>query len=247
MTRSVPALRIDSTGTTKKSELVVDEVEISISVSGAISGKEAIPASPHDPENLLRGVLFRKFGVLPGDVRITQPDENRFHYEVRSIGTGGYVQTLPGSKPGPKSSIFQPRFSPHAILETATLLHSVSRTHHDTGGVHVILYVSGSYRIWTEDISRHSAVDRLLGKLISRPLFPWPGIVMTSCRLTEDLLRRIGTINPPLVASVSAPSASAVDYAASRSITLCGFIRNGRLNVYSGFDRIAGESTAPTE
>lgn len=111
-----------------------------------------------------------------------------------------------------------------------------------TGGTHCAALFDGSGGLiaFAEDVGRHNALDKCAGSALLCGRQGDTAIVMLSSRLSLEMIKKSYRTGALLVAGVSAPTSAAVDAAEEAGITLIGFLRDGRFNVYSNPRRIKG-------
>ncbi|WP_430784845.1 formate dehydrogenase accessory sulfurtransferase FdhD [Actinoplanes sp. G11-F43] len=120
-------------------------------------------------------------------------------------------------------------------------LRAAQRTFDRTGGLHAagLFTADGDLVVLREDVGRHNAVDKVLGWAVREGRLPLAGhVLLVSGRASFELVQKAWMAGVPLLAAVSAPSTLAVEMAEESGMTLVGFLREPRMNIYSGAERV---------
>lgn len=123
----------------------------------------------------------------------------------------------------------------------AAHMQAAQRVFAATGGLHAaaLFETGGTMLVVREDIGRHNAVDKVTGWAMMEGRLPLSDtILMVSGRASYEIVQKAAVARIPIVCSVSAPSSLAIDLARRFNVTLIGFVRGERANVYTAAERV---------
>ena len=218
----------------------------------------------HDFE-LAAGFLFTEGIIAPADLRGVRycdvPREEQ-HYNVVTVAVGRPLPDLAARSFYTTSSCGVcgkaslealdvqcapvapgPVVEPELLTSLPEELRRVRRVFDRTGGLHAaaLFDTEGALRSSREDVGRHNAVDKVVGAELMAGSLPLSDhVLLVSGRASFEIVQKAAVAGVPIVCAVSAPSSLAVDAARRFGVTLVGFLREQRFNVYSHSERIAG-------
>ena len=255
-TRRLDILRISGTGAVKERDLVVRETPVTIFLNDV--DLVTLLSSPKDLEYLAVGFLFAE-GLIKGrkDIKSIFADKKDGVVWVETVGgkklrdnilakrfiTTGCGKGLsfidsPKYRKGLKSSS-DLRMQASKVALLMKEFQERSQVYRKTGGVHSAgLANARGVVAFNEDIGRHNAIDKILGECVLKGVKTDGLILMTSGRVSSDLLVKAARARIPIIVSRSAPTDLSVKLARDLGITLVGFARGSRMNVYSSECRI---------
>ncbi|MFF4319828.1 formate dehydrogenase accessory sulfurtransferase FdhD [Streptomyces sp. NPDC001568] len=133
------------------------------------------------------------------------------------------------------------RVTPDLLAELPDRLRAAQKVFDRTGGLHAagLFSAAGELLDVREDVGRHNAVDKIVGRAAQAGRLPLKGaVLLVSGRASFELAQKAVMAGIPVLAAVSAPSSLAVDLALESGLTLVGFLRGRDMNVYAGEHRI---------
>lgn len=173
------------------------------------------------------------------EVIVDVPAEGNIRQGQKTI-TSGCVGGLSLSEDAGKTKVntsFKVKRS--TLFKLFKVFQERSHLYHATGCVHSAAISDGrSILVVAEDIGRHNAVDKAIGYCVLEGIGFDDKIILVSGRLSSEMVKKAAKAGIPVVASRTAPTTRAIDMALSKGLTLVGFMRGKRFNVYSGYERI---------
>jgi FdhD protein len=166
-----------------------------------------------------------------------EPGERRF-YTTSSCGVcgkGALEEVAVHSAPLPDG----PEVVRSLVADLPNRLEQPAFEH--TGGLHAtgLFTADGELLHTREDVGRHNAMDKVIGRALLDGIVPLgERILCVSGRLSFELVQKAAVAGAPILVGVGAPSSLAISLAQDRGLTLCGFARRGRMNVYTHPQRI---------
>jgi len=251
----IPVSRLTEEGRSSIEDVVAREFPLTI----ILNNQELVTllCSPKNLEYLVVGFLFSE-GLLKSKEEIKKiiVDERRGVIRVETEESGELARDvlfkrLITSGCGRGASFYsaadatgqrvesQVKMSAHDVFTLVSEFQHRSRTYRATGGVHsAALCDTNNILLFSEDIGRHNAIDKIFGECILKDISTDGGIIITSGRISSEILLKVAKGNIPIIISKSAPTDLGVKLANDLGITLLGFVRGKRINAYSNDWRI---------
>lgn len=234
-------------------QTVSDALVVEVSIKLIVNGSElaVLACSPEAFEELAVGYLLSE-GIITDyeDLVEIRVEGENVYIELRNrnntISSRGYISSCSGkrlpvdySRPELIQTGFEQRYTAGNLLNLIGQLDEKSTTFRRTGGVHSSALGCGSTLLFRyEDIGRHNAVDKVLGRTFMNRIPPADKCLVLSGRIAWEIVWKAAQSNIPLIISRSAPTLKAVEWAQHLGLTIVGFARGERFNLYSHWDRV---------
>ena len=153
--------------------------------------------------------------------------------------TGGVTGVDLLAKPNISFNGNKPKVPPETIMKLVEILFQAQSLYRKTGGVHTSALSNGeNILISTEDIGRHNTLDKIAGLCLMNNMWPETRVLITTGRISSEMLQKAARLNAPILISRTSPSSLSIEMAERYGITLIGYARRHRFNVYSNAQRV---------
>lgn len=159
----------------------------------------------------------------------------RHFYSTSSCGVCGKT-SIDALRVQTSAIVSDMRVAPEVIVALPDQLRAQQKAFDATGGIHAagIFTADGTLLRLREDVGRHNAVDKVLGSFFREGVALDRHILVVSSRTSFEIVQKAIVAHVPVLAAVGAPSSLAIELAREFNLTLLGFVRDGRFNLYSG-------------
>lgn len=173
------------------------------------------------------------------DVWLNRDVEQPTSWRRTSGCTGGVTAVDLLAKPNVSFDGNRLKVQPEVIGDLVEMLFESQSLYRDTGGVHTSALSDGEkIVISAEDIGRHNTLDKIAGLCLMKNIWPENRILITTGRISSDMLQKAARMDVPILISRTSPSSLSIEMAERYGITLIGYARRHRFNVYSNPRRV---------
>ena len=173
------------------------------------------------------------------DVWLNHSVEQPTSWRRTSGCTGGVTAVDLLAKPNVSFAGDRLEVQPNAIGSLVEQLFDAQSLYRETGGVHTSALSDGEKIILSaEDIGRHNTLDKLAGLCMEKNMWPETRILITTGRISSEMLQKAARMQAPILISRTSPSSLSIEMAERYGITLIGYARKHRFNVYSNSQRV---------
>ena len=247
-TERIRVLRLTEEGKSSIEDIVVREFPLTI----VLNNQELVTllCSPTNLEYLAAGFLLSE-GLIEGkdDIKTILLDEQKgvvrietekaVDISLRRVLASGGGRGVDSSSAQKVSAEPQTKVAASGVFSLMDNFVQRSRVFKATGGVHsAALCDTKDVLVFSEDIGRHNAIDKIFGECLLEGITTDNRLIITSGRVSSEILLKVAKRNIPILISKSAPTDLGVKLANDLGVTLVGFVRGKRMNVYSNDWRI---------
>lgn len=245
MIREVEALKVQEVAH-PMTEIIVCDEDIELIINDQVSRSFSISPT-HLKEFAVGYMLGEGLATSTDDITRVDVQDNTINVEIDLadfdirkelvVGSdcfGGWRRKI--EMVDKVESSFQ--ISKGTLFQAFTKLRDSAKIWQETGGTHVAGMVYQDNFISVEDVSRHVAVDKVIGATALKKYDFSRSFVVYSGRMPADMMIKIARVGIPIIASNAAPTSSGVTVAQESGVTMIGFVRGDRFNIYSSPERV---------
>ena len=253
-------LQIDRTIRKELSGHTIRETSVALTVNSQVWTK--FMCTPTHLEAMMVGFLFNE-GVLDAreqiadarvcehsdnvDVWLTHEAQKPASWTRTSGCTGGVTAVETVERPEPVSVSEELRLPPAQISELVENLFASQQLYRETGGVHTSALSDGQKIVLSaDDIGRNNTLDKIAGLALMGDLWPSRRILITTGRISSEMLQKAARMGAAMLVSRTSPSSLSIELAEAWDITLIGYARRTRFNIYSHPERVLSKQIQPS-
>ena len=256
MSGEYPIRRFEADGASSAQDLVVTETRIELNVNAG-QLRLAMLCLPDDLEALAVGFFLGEGALrriedleaveyLPAEQTVAVRGDldadvlERIHLRwTLGTGCGGGGTSRDMDAPPVVPLGPGPTVRPRRVAELTKEFHGRTELWRRTGGVHACaLADEAGLAILAEDVGRHNAFDKVIGMAVMKGVEVTDKMMITTGRLTAEIVSKAVACRVPILVSRSAVSSLSIELARRAGLTLVGFCRGRRMNVYTGYERV---------
>lgn len=237
LTRGIRLLRYDGESSNEADDIVVREYPLTIFLNG--EKLVTLLCSPKALDFLVYGFLISE-DIIEDKKDITAINVNE-EKGIADVFTSPHKNITTGSRSPAEEGL---KVEAKKLLALMREFSTASEVFQSTGGVHSAALSDGNdILIYHEDVGRHNALDKVLGEAFIKNILFTDKLILTSGRISSEMLTKAVKRGIPMVVSRSAPMDLALQIGEEMNTTIVGFVRGNRMNVYTGSSRIFFDKT----
>jgi FdhD protein len=257
--QSISFFQFDASERNEMTGSTIRESPVSLTVNGQVW--TTFMCTPVELEALMIGFLFNE-GVINymeevSDARVCEHGDNVdvwLSHDVqkpkswtRTSGcTGGVTAVTSIERPQPATRSGEVHLSTGKIYQMIEMLLESQQLYRETGGVHTSTLSDGERVVFSaEDIGRHNTLDKLAGLCLINGTWPEKRILVSTGRISSEMLQKTVRMDAKIIASRTSPSSLSIELAEAWGVTLIGYARRRRFNLYTHPERILVEEAQP--
>lgn len=245
-------LQINNTDNTKIAGSIITETPVSLTVNG--EAWVSFMCTPVHLEALAVGFLYDE-GIINSmdevadtrlcehgdniDVWLTHDAERPTSWRRTSGCTGGVTAIDSIRRPVPAVPSDELTLSSDQISNLVSMLFDAQEIYRETGGVHTSMLTDGKKAIFSaEDIGRHNTLDKIAGLCLMNNIWSSKRIIITTGRISSEMLQKAARTGVKILISRTSPSSLSIEMAKAWGVTLIGYARRNRFNIYACQERV---------